>query len=155
QTARQARTIDEFVKQIGQRIQGLSQSQDLMLRQNWRGAWLADLVRAHIELFGVDGCVQIDGPRLFLTANAVQNIGFALHEMATTATKHGALSVPDGHVLVRWRQIEPDGRLHVDWIESGGPPVQPPQRRGFGHLVLTELVPSTLQGKAGLDFLPE
>lgn len=155
QTARRAGSVDEFVRQIGQRIQGLAQSQDLMLRENWHGARLTELVHAHIELFGADGRAHVEGPDLFLSANAVQNIGFALHELATNASKHGALSRPEGKVIVRWRHLEPEGRLQLDWIESGGPPVQPPQRQGFGHLVLTELVPATLQGKAKLDFLPE
>jgi two-component sensor histidine kinase len=151
QTARQSGTVDQFVEQFGQRIQGLSESQDLMLRQNWQGAWLSDLVRAHVDLFGAGSRVEIDGPALFLAANAVQNIGFALHELATNAYKHGSLTSPQGRVCVKWRGPE-GGRIYLEWIERDGPLVRRPQRHGFGSLVMTELVAQALQGTAKLDF---
>jgi two-component sensor histidine kinase len=143
------------VTQFGQRIQGLAESQDLMVRQNWQGAWLHDLVRAHLELFGAGARAQIEGPALFLDANAVQNIGFALHELATNAYKHGALSSRQGRVSVSWRGPVPDDRIVLEWTESGGPAVQAPQRQGFGYLVVTELVAQALQGTAKLDFPPQ
>src|SRR5262245_5890205 len=152
QTARQSATVEQFVEQFGQRIQGLAESQDLMLRQNWQGAWLGDLVRAHLDLFGAGPRAELDGPALFLSANAVQNIGFALHELVTNAYKHGALTSPKGRVLVRWRGPQSDGRLYLEWIEEGGPPVRAPEREGFGSLVITELVAQALQGTAKLEF---
>ena len=154
QTARQTGTVAEFVDQFGQRIQGLAESQDLMVRQNWQGAWLRDLVRAHLDMFGAAARARIEGPALFLSANAVQNIGFALHELATNASKHGALTAPQGRVLVSWRGPEPDDRLHFEWIERDGPAVQSSLRQGFGYLVLAELVAQSLQGTAKLDFAP-
>jgi two-component sensor histidine kinase len=97
----------------------------------------------------------MQGPELFLNANAVQNIGFALHELATNASKHGALSTPLGRVAVSWRASPADGRIHIEWIERNGPAVQSADRQGFGYLVLTELVAQALQGTAKLDFLPD
>jgi two-component sensor histidine kinase len=85
----------------------------------------------------------------------VQNIGFALHELATNAYKHGALSSPQGHVLVSWRGPQPDGRVYLEWVERNGPVVQAPLRQGFGSLVITELVAQALQGTAKLDFNPD
>ncbi len=150
QTAKQSASVDQFVEQFGQRIQGLAESQDLMVRQSWQGAWLCDLVRAHLELFAAGDRAKLKGPDIFLSANAVQNIGFALHELATNASKHGALSTPQGQVSVSW---DNDGdRIHLSWIESNGSRVQPPQRRGFGSLVLTDLVPQALQGTSNLEF---
>src|SRR6185295_18135430 len=90
QTAHGSASVDQFLEQFGQRLQGLAESQDLLLRQNWQGAWLSDLVQAHLSLFGAVDRVDIEGPALFLSANAVQNIGFALHELTTNAFKHGA-----------------------------------------------------------------
>lgn len=150
QTAKQSTNVDQFVEQFGQRIQGLAESQDLMLRQSWQGAWLGDLVRAHLELFAVGNRATLEGPDTFLNANAVQNIGFALHELATNASKHGALSTPQGQVSVSWDN-EGD-RIRLSWIETNGPHVQAPQRRGFGSLVLTDLVAQALQGTSSLDF---
>ena len=91
---------------------------------------------------------------LFLSANAVQNIGFALHELVTNAYKHGALTSPQGRVLVRWRGPQSDGRVYLEWIERDGPPIESPQQRGFGSLVITELVAQALQGTTKLDFNP-
>ena len=152
QTARQSGTVKQFVEQFSQRIQGLAESQDLMLRQNWQGAWLGDLIKAHLDLFGATTRLETRGPALFLNANAVQNVGFALHELATNAHKHGALSSPQGRVLVTWR--EAGGRIELEWIERDGPRVQSPQAQGFGSLVITELVAQALQGEARLDYYP-
>jgi two-component sensor histidine kinase len=151
QTGRESDNVDQFLEQFGQRIQGLAESQDLMVRQNWQGAWLRDLVRAHVELFGVGSRVVMQGPELFLNANAVQNIGFALHELATNASKHGALSAPQGRVSASWL-LSTDNRLQFEWLEHNGPAARPPDRQGFGYLVLTELVAQALQGTAKLDF---
>jgi len=152
QTARQSKSVEEFVEHFDQRIQGLAQSQDLMVRQNWQGAWLGDLVQAHLDLFGAGPRAHIEGPPLFLSANAAQNIGFALHELATNASKYGALAGPEGRISVSWHGPGTDDRVHLEWVEQGGPPVQTPQRTGFGHLVITQLVAQGLQGTASLDF---
>jgi two-component sensor histidine kinase len=154
QTANQSASVDQFVRHFSQRLQGLAESQELMVRQNWQGAWLGDLVQAQLELFAAGKRANFDGPRIFLNANAVQNIGFALHELATNASKHGALSERDGMVEVRWRR-ELDGRTHLTWVEAGGPPVTPPDRKGFGHLVLSQLVAQALQSTTHLEFYPQ
>ena len=155
QTARQTATVGQFVQQFDQRIQGLAESQDLLVRQNWEGAWLSDLVRAHLDLFGFGPRAQIEGPALFLNANAVQNLGFAFHELATNASKHGALTSSQGRVLVTWRGPEADGLIRLEWVERDGPPVQYPKHQGFGFVVITELVAQALQGVAKLDFSPD
>jgi two-component sensor histidine kinase len=155
QTARQTESVPNFVAQFTHRIQGLAQSQDLMLRQNWQGAWMGDLVEAQLDLFAAGERAQVSGPPIFLNANAVQNIGFALHELATNASKHGALSVPDGRVVVTWSEPGDDGRIRLEWAERDGPTVASPLRQGFGNLVLTRLVAQALQGVSKIQFCPE
>ena len=153
QTAKQTTSVEHFVEQFGQRIQGLAESQDLMVRQSWQGAWLRELVGAHLNLFAAGDRATLDGHDLFLNSNAVQNIGFALHELATNASKHGAFSSPEGQVNVSWTN---DGNcFHLLWRESDGSRVQPPQHRGFGSLVLKDLVAQALQGTSTLEFSPE
>jgi two-component sensor histidine kinase len=155
QTARDAKDVQQFARQLDQRIQALAESQDLMVRQNWQGAWLHDLVTAHLNLFGAASRADIAGPALFLSADAVQNIGFALHELATNATKHGALSRPEGRVSVVW-EIPEKERVRLAWIERDGPAIpNPPLRRGFGYLVITQLVSQGVQGTATLEFQPD
>lgn len=151
QTARQTDDVNQFVSQFLERLQGLGESVDLMVKQNWQGAWLADLVVAHLDLFGGGTRSRAEGPALFLSPVAVQNIGFALNELATNASKHGSLSGLHGHILVSWRVLD-DGRIRIEWTERDGSIVRAPARQGFGFLVLTELVPQALQGTARLAF---
>lgn len=152
QTAKQSGSVEEFVSRFNQRLDGLAQSQELMLRQNWQGAWINDLVRAHLELFGIRERTAIAGPPLFLAANAVQNLGYALHELATNASKHGALSMPGGRVEISWSGPDSDKKICLQWTERDGPSVPSPLRHGFGHLVLTRLVAQALEGTSQLAF---
>jgi two-component sensor histidine kinase len=153
QTAGQSTSIDQFTEDFNQRLLGLAESQDLMLQQNWQGAWLEDLARAHLNLFAATSRADITGPSLFLDAHAVQNIGYALHELATNASKHGALRGPEGRVSVSWHRL--DDRIRLEWKETGRQQAPETDRKGFGYLVLTQLVPQSLQGDAALEFAPE
>jgi two-component sensor histidine kinase len=76
-----------------------------------------------------------------------------LHELATNAAKHGALSTDGGRISVSWKRM--DGEIRVVWQESGGPPVQPPQRSGYGTEVIRGLIPYELDGAVELAFEPE
>jgi two-component sensor histidine kinase len=88
-----------------------------------------------------------------LTPDTAQNLGLAFHELATNASKYGALSVPTGRLQVTWARLADGAR--IAWIERGGPPVTPPERRGFGRVLLERLVGTTLNGLVDLDFRPE
>jgi two-component sensor histidine kinase len=96
--------------------------------------------------------VRINGPQVLLEPNAAQSIAVALHELATNAAKYGALSSADGHVDLTWTHSV-DGRLDVCWAESGGPTVQAPTRRGFGTLVIQQIV-GQLKGELRFDWHP-
>ena len=113
---------------------------------------MSDLVHAHLELFAAQGRARVSGRPIFLTAKAVQNIGFALHELATNASKHGALSTTGGYVVISWGGPGDDDRIRLEWAERGGPAVHSPVRQGFGHAVLTKLVAEALEGTSTLEF---
>jgi two-component sensor histidine kinase len=153
QTARQSRSVDQFTADFNQRLHGLAESQDLVVRQNWQGAWLGDLVQAHLNIFGAMSRANVSGPPLFLDANAVQNLGFALHELATNASKHGAMRLSEGGISIHWART--NDRIRLEWKETGGRETTKPDHQGFGYLVLTQLVPQSLQGNATLDFTVE
>ena len=91
------------------------------------------------------GRATVDGPAVTLPAVAAQPVAMVLHELATNAAKHGALSTPAGSVAVTWRT---DGaRLRIRWAESGGPPVAgPPMRSGFGSRLLDGTIRTQLRG---------
>ncbi len=95
------------------------------------------------------------GPTIWLNSDATRNIGLALHELATNATKYGALSVSEGFITVDWL-VRPDDtgaqRFLLIWREHNGPAVMPPQHRGFGHAVLQRMTHQALQGEVDHAF---
>ena len=111
QTAQRSATVKEFQTVFSERLQGLSRSLDLVVEEDGRGASIADLIRSQLGPFAkIDGVrIAATGPTVSLNPEATQNIGLALHELATNATKHGALSVPNGAVTVDW-EIGPRSR---------------------------------------------
>jgi two-component sensor histidine kinase len=77
-----------------------------------------------------------------------------LHELATNATKHGALSVPTGRVAVEWRRND-DGSLGLRWSETGGPPIGVPTRQGTGTSVIMRCIQDQLGGEVRVDWRPQ
>ena len=87
-----------------------------------------------------------------LAPDAAQMLGLAFHELTMNAATHGALSVPTGRVTVRWRRD--GGSVRLCWREEGGPAVAPPERSGFGRVLLERLVGASLGGAVTLEFRP-
>jgi two-component sensor histidine kinase len=92
----------------------------------------------------------VQGRVLRLTPVGAQAVGLALHELATNAGKYGALSNDAGRVDIRWGTE--DETFTMSWTERGGPPVSPPQRRGFGATVMESMVERIVNGRAQLDY---
>jgi two-component sensor histidine kinase len=156
QTSRHTTSFSDFESRFNSRIQALADAHDLLVEQQWSGALIDDLVRAQLAAFGMEK-VTCHGQRILLKAEAVQNVALALHELATNASKYGALSVPAGKVNIDWvREAgEAGGRdLRLTWRESGGPPVVTPEKKGFGCFVLERVTVNAL-GEGKLEFNPE
>ncbi|MGL5166305.1 MAG: PAS domain-containing protein [Afipia sp.] len=155
QTARQAGDVAQYQARFAERLTALAHCHDLLVRDSWHGASFGDLVSAQLKPFQArEGRIDAGGAPIILKPDAVQNLGLAIHELATNASKHGALSCPDGKVSIQWLLNESADRVRVLWCESGGPAVTPPQRRGFGHVVIEQIVPRALNGTGALDFAP-
>ena len=155
QTARQAGDVAQYQARFAERLTALAHCHDLLVRDSWHGASFNDLVAAQLKPFQAkEGRIDVEGTPIILKPDAVQNLGLALHELATNASKHGALSSPDGRVSLRWLLNQEAGRVHVHWCESGGPAVKPPLQRGFGHVVIEQIVPRALNGTGTLSFAP-
>jgi two-component sensor histidine kinase len=159
QTAASAPSVEEFQRKFSARLQALSMAHDLLVSQDWRGASMRELVRAQLA-YCMDVCkddvaehAQIEGPKIMLKPEAAQNIGLALHELATNALSYGALSRPGGVIALKWG-FE-DDRLNIEWRESGGPALAMPPSEGFGHKVVKRLVAQALDGDATLSFPPD
>jgi PAS domain S-box-containing protein len=159
-TARTAGSLEEFERRFERRLQGLAASHDVLVRENWQGAPLADLVRQQMLPFaGIQSSrLELAGPDVILTAEAAQALGLAIHELATNAIKYGALSAPSGKVRMSWSfdgETSAPRALLLNWIEQGGPPVTPPERRGFGHVVIGEMVERSLGARVAMEFAAE
>lgn len=158
QTMHQAATKEDFEARFSGRLDAFGHSLDLLIANDWRSAPIDDLVRLELTPFGLLDQVQIlvEGPPLALSSVAARNIGLALHELATNASKYGALSVPEGKVTVHWELASRDGqqRFHMTWCESGGPIVREPTRQGFGRQIIQHIAARALGGKTTHEFLP-
>jgi two-component sensor histidine kinase len=143
---------EDFVERFSERVQALSANQDLLVRNEWNGVEIEDLVRAQLAHFAslIGSRIALTGPRLRLNAAAAQAIGLALHELATNAGKYGALSTDRGHIGVCWGAD--GGTFTISWTERDGPPVSPPQRRGFGTVVMEAMAGRTVNGTVDLDY---
>jgi PAS domain S-box-containing protein len=131
----QADTPDGLKKAIGGRIAALASVHSLFAQSRWTGAELGRLVKQELSPYSRDGRAQIDGPSVMLKPDLAQAVGVALHELATNATKYGALSSARGQVRVEW-SCSADGQLVLRWTEAGGPPVNPPTHKSFGtHMI--------------------
>jgi two-component sensor histidine kinase len=158
QTAKSSESIDEFTRRFTGRLMSLSRAHDILSDQNWRGAGMRELIRTQVLLFaGAAGDrVDYEGDAIYLRPNAAQHIGLALHELTANALKHGALSTRSGRVKIRWAlsgEQEPGAQtFSLSWEESGGPAVRMPETKHFGRILLEEVAPLSVQGRAKLDF---
>jgi PAS domain S-box-containing protein len=156
QTGRTSPDYAAFQTRFSQRLQGMAASHDLLVNQDWRGVDVSALVRAQVRPFADEhgGRLELAGPNLLLKPEAAQSLGLALHELATNATKYGALSVPQGKVDVSWQTTQSDvaSRFRLTWQETGGPLVVTPTRKGFGHTVFDRLITQALSASIDLQY---
>jgi PAS domain S-box-containing protein len=159
QTARSAGSTESFLEKFNARLHALATSHDILVQEEWQSASLADLVRMQLGpyLDRREPQVSIEGPTVLLKPDAAQNLGFALHELATNAAKYGALSVPEGRVSIAWHWLpKVDGNMvELDWIENGGPAVVKPAHRGFGSMVIERNLANSLNNQVELAFRAE
>jgi PAS domain S-box-containing protein len=149
-----ARNPEHFIERFSERIQSLSANQDLLVRNEWNGVEIEDLVHAQLAHFAglIGSRIAVRGPELRLKAASAQAIGLALHELATNAGKYGALSTDRGRVDISWWTA--GDTFAISWNERDGPPVSAPTRRGFGTIVMDAMAGRSVDGKVDLDYPP-
>jgi PAS domain S-box-containing protein len=154
--ARRSDDLDDFEVRFRGCVQALAHSHDLLVQHDWQGATLQELLHVQLAPFGgIDTKkITVRGPEVFLTPSAMQSLGLIMHELGTNATKHGALSTPEGSVAVNWMRDPADQGVTMVWQEHGGPPVAEPTRKGFGQ-VMFERIGASLDGSITTDFRPE
>jgi light-regulated signal transduction histidine kinase (bacteriophytochrome)/CheY-like chemotaxis protein len=153
QSRHTAGTVEEFVSILGGRIQALARAHDQITSLNWAPAALKALVESEAGAYlgSRAGRIRMGGPDVALEPKAFATLALVVHELMTNSAKYGALADSAGQVEVSWR-LDPAAGLVIEWKESGGPPVQPPGRRGFGTTIIERSIPFDLKGDAELRF---
>lgn len=142
------------------RLFALSRAHDVLTRENWEGANLADVVReayvpflAHVE---DESRIEMSGPNLRIPPAMALSLSMAIHELCTNALKYGALKTSAGSIGISWSSLSEGGdtRLVFRWEERGGPPVSPPRRTGFGSRLIQKGLARELNGSAHIAYEP-
>jgi len=155
QTARAADTLEQFQSRFGQRLRSMAVSHDLLVNEDWKRASLLDLVHLQLRPFAAPGLqLKVEGFVVYISPEAAQHIGLALHELATNASKYGAWSIPSGEVSVNWKVL-PGGDLQLSWRERNGPRVEPPSHKGFGSTLTQDVIAQALDTKVAMGFAPD
>ncbi len=144
-----------LAQRLSDRIAGLAASQDLLVKSQWQGVPVSELVDAQLAHFAdlMGTRITRTGPVVLLAAAAAQGIGMALHELATNAAKYGSLSAGEGRVAVSWGITAGAAPLFsIAWVESDGPPVEAPQRTGFGQIVIGRMAEAAVGGVVEIGF---
>jgi PAS domain S-box-containing protein len=150
----QSETSDGLKRAIEGRIQALANVHSLFVKSRWIGAELSTVARQELTPYiqKNEARVRIEGPPVLLEPNTAQAIAVALHELATNASKYGALSATEGQIEVKWSHT--DGWLILLWTETGGPHVKTPTRQGFGGRVIKGMI-EQLKGQTRFDWRQE
>jgi two-component sensor histidine kinase len=136
---------------IAGRVRAVSSANDLVNQSEQKTVPLPALLSLEFAP-NPETRLQTSGPYVEVSSDAARKLGLVFHELVTNAMKHGALASPSGRVVVDWQA---DGRMvHLSWREQNGPPVSPPQRQGFGTMIVTESLKS-LSGSATFAFDPD
>lgn len=140
------------------RIQALSKANDLITSKTWQNAPMAAIIERALEphLSGQDRC-SISGPEIDLTAKQALSLALTIHELATNATKYGALSQDEGFVEIAWSidvNQPAEEQFRFSWRESGGPLVEEPKSQGFGSKLVMRAFAADFGGRVSLDYRP-
>jgi PAS domain S-box-containing protein len=156
-TRQGSHSIDEFLQSLNGRIQSMAAAHTLLSKSGWQSVGLDAVVRNQLAPYATDTNITISGTDIMLTAAEIQAIMRVLHELATNAAKHGALSIPGGRVSVNW-DCKPNGdrtNLMLVWQELAGPPVKSEGQSSYGTNLIRNLIPHELGGKVDLMFAPD
>lgn len=156
QTLRTTESSEDFVERFEGRLEALAVAHKLLVASNWEGAELGELARTQLgaQVRNDPDRIQLEGEPITLPPELATPFGLLLHELATNAGKYGALSNDKGRVNLSWGRTSGNNgsRLAVTWQEFGGPKVSPPERRGFGGVLIERGLPGAIVQR---DFAPD
>jgi|tagenome__1003787_1003787.scaffolds.fasta_scaffold20736722_1 PAS domain S-box-containing protein len=155
QTVASSSTLAEYDASFTGRVQAFARAHELLIQNDWDSVLLEDVVSKTLSpyLGGTSKRVILNGPPVFIPHGPAVALNMVFHELGTNAAKYGVLSSPAGQLLVSW-SVEKSGAeqfVNFRWEETGGPPVTPPARRGFGSRLVKRTLAS-LGGSAEMNF---
>lgn len=154
QSLRGSESITDAIATVTARIGALSKAQDILTGSLRSAAGFEEIVSAALVPHrDRDDRFIITGVPIYLTAQQALGLSLAIHELATNATKYGALSLPEGRIEIRW-SVGENGMFSFEWVEVGGPPVTPPERRGFGSRLTERIISAIFSGEGRMGFEP-
>lgn len=137
------------------RLMAIAATHNVLTDENWSAASLRQIVDGSVTPYRNHSTqLTITGDDLMVSPKPAVVLALAFHELAINALKYGALSAPGGHVDIDW-SVTKGERLDISWAEQGGPPVRPPERRGFGSRIIELALPNELGGQVEVDYRPE
>jgi PAS domain S-box-containing protein len=151
-------SLAELVAALDGRIRSMATTQELLSASRWQGIPVRELTRRELAPYATSDNTDIDGPEVLLKPQAGQAMAMAIHELVTNAAKYGALSVPGGHVSVRWTHgpnEHAQSWLCIYWQERGGPIVVAQSRSSYGTSVIRDMIPYSLRGTVDLVYAPD
>src|SRR5262249_22005975 len=153
-TRQGSHSIDGFLRSLDGRIQSMAAAHTLLSKSGWQSVGLDALVRNQLAPYATGTNLTINGTDHILNPAETQAVAKVLHELVTNAAKHGALSIPGGHVSVKWdRKPNGDGtNLSIVWQELAGPTVKSEAQSGYGTNLIRNLIPHELGGMVDLVF---
>ncbi|MCG9916991.1 MAG: PAS domain-containing protein [Phenylobacterium sp.] len=155
QTLRGGGASLEVREALTSRLLALAKAHDVLTDAKWSGARLEEIASQAAAPYGPER-FRVEGPGVILPPRTAIALALAFHELATNAAKYGALSNAAGQVRLVWRlseDVDPP-RLHLTWCEAGGPPVNPPARKGFGSRLIQHGLAAEFVGEVRMDFAP-
>lgn len=152
-----SKTMQDARDDLLARMHAMSEVQNLLVEKNWKGSHVEAVLANAMSPFGYDadaaGRITLDGPHVTVTAKQTQALSMALHELATNASKYGALSNDEGTIHIGWTYDQAgNGHFGLTWRESGGPEVRKPSRKGFGTTMLTRILAQEINGDISLEY---
>lgn len=158
QTVRTSSSLPMYSTTFAGRIKALSVAHDILTRTRWKGIGLSELLESVLSPYLVEGGsrISLTGPPVLLPARSVVPLSMAVHELATNASKYGALSNPRGRVSVDWSvDQEQHPQVEMSWHEHNGPSIPEGTQSGFGTTLIRRVISQDLEGHVELDFAPE
>jgi two-component sensor histidine kinase len=152
-TSESKSSTTDFIDALERRIQSMAGAHDLLSRSRWQEVALGHLVERELAPYATADNSMVDGPYIGLRVKEAEAVSTVLHELATNAAKHGALSTPQGRVSVFWCRLPNGGvppRIRLEWREHGGPAVGTTAQPGYGTSIIRDLIPYELGGTVDL-----